>query len=201
VSAPAWSLAILAGGQSARMGSDKAARPFAGTTLLDHAIARFAPPGAPVLLSTRPGFEAASTRAIPVKDDVPGLGPLAGIAALALRAPAAFLLVMPVDLPLFPATCGAAMAAALDGSAALAISWKGRVEPLPALVSRDLAPCLNDLLRRGLRRADSFHEPARARVVPFETLFPGIDPAAAFLNVNTPADLARAEALLASERR
>jgi len=202
VSTPAWSLAVLAGGQSSRMGSDKAARPFAGRTLLDHAIARFAPPGTPVLVSTRgEAPAAASALATPVLDDVPGLGPLAGIAALVARAPAAFLLVMPVDLPLFPAVSGAAMASALEGAGALAISWKGRVESLPALVSRDFAPLLNDLLRRGLRRADAFHEPARARIVPFEALFPGIDPEEAFLNVNTPADLARAEALLASERR
>jgi molybdenum cofactor guanylyltransferase len=198
VNAPAWSLAVLAGGQSSRMGSDKAARSFAGRTLLDHAIARFGPPGTPVLVSTRAGG-AASGLATPVLDDVAGLGPLAGIAAVVARAPAPFLLVMPVDLPLFPPGCGSAMAGALSGSAAVAISWKGCVEPLPVLVSRDLSPLLNDLLRRGLRRADSFHEAAQARIVPFEDLFPGVDAGTAFLNVNTPAELARAEALFASE--
>src|SRR5205823_10919946 len=140
----------------------------------------------------------------------PGLGPLAGIAALVAQAPAPWLLVMPVDLPLFPQACGEAMVgavrqpdllaqvgdpAAAAGAPALALSWQGRVEPLPVLVSRDLAPLLNGLLQRGLRRADAFHEEARARLVRFEDVFPGVDPAVAFLNVNTPADLARAEAL------
>jgi molybdopterin-guanine dinucleotide biosynthesis protein A len=199
VTAPSWSLAVLAGGLGTRMGSDKGSRPFAGKTLLEHAIGRFAPGGAPLLVSTRPGAEASVPKgATAVPDDVPGLGPLAGIAALVARAPSPFLLVVPVDLPLLPAGCGAAMAAAVGDAAAVVLSFEGRVEPLPVLVSRDLAPLLNDLLRQGLRRADAFHEAARARVVPFETIFPGADPAAAFLNVNAPDDLARAEALLAS---
>jgi molybdopterin-guanine dinucleotide biosynthesis protein A len=85
------------------------------------------------------------------------------------------------------------------GARAVALSWNGRVEPFPVFLSRDLAPLLADLLRAGSRRADSFHEAARCRAEPFARVFPEADPASAFLNVNTPADLARAEALLASE--
>lgn len=202
MSPPLWSLGVLAGGASTRMGSDKASRPFRDTTLLDHAIARFAPAGMPVLVSTRAAGGLARAGTVPVFDAEPGLGPLAGIAALLARAPAPFLLIAPIDLPLLPPACGEAMAGALHpDSQAVVLSWKGRVEPFPALVSRDLAPLLAGLLHRGLRRADAFHGPASARVVPFVDLFPGWDPEAAFLNVNTPEDLRRAELLIASEGR
>ena len=76
---------------------------------------------------------------------------------------------------------------------------EGRVEPFPALIARTLAPRVRELLDRGLRRADAFHAHARCRVLPFDAAFPGRDAHAAFFNVNTPDDLARAEALLASE--
>lgn len=196
-----WSLGILAGGQSTRMGSDKAERAFAGGTLLSHAARRFGPEGAAVTVSTRSPEVELPAGAVRALDAEPGLGPLAGIAALLAQAPTQWLLVVPVDLPLLPADCGRVLASASEGRDAVVFAWKGRVEPFPALVSRRLAPLVEDLLRRGLRRADSFHAEAACRVVAFEDAFPGRDPAAAFLNVNTPEDLARAERLVASEPR
>jgi molybdopterin-guanine dinucleotide biosynthesis protein A len=181
------------------MGADKASTRIGDATLLDHSVARFAPPGTTVVVSIGSRALAVPDRAITVLDHEPGLGPLAGMTALLAKAPAPFMLIVPIDLPLFPAGCGDAMAAALQGAHAVALGWKGRTEPFPALVSRDLAPLFNDLLRRGLRRADAFHDHARCRVVPFADLFPGRNAETAFLNVNTPEDLARAEALLASE--
>jgi molybdenum cofactor guanylyltransferase len=201
MTAAPWSLGVLAGGRSVRMGSDKASRPFLGGTLLSHAIARFGTPGAPVLVSTRAPDVEVPPAVVPVLDAEPGLGPLSGLAALLARAPAPWLLVMPVDLPVFPADCGSVLLASAGGHDAVVLSWKGRVEPFPALVARGLKTVVDDLLRRGLRRADAFHAHARCRVLEFETAFPGADPAAAFLNVNTPEELARAESLLASERR
>ena len=195
-----WSLGVLAGGQGARMGGGKASRPFHGRTLLEHTIARFASDGTTALVSTRNAAEPVPAGATAVPDAEPGLGPLAGIAALLARAPERWLLVLPVDLPLFPVGCGAAMADAAGGDdEAVLLEWRGRVEPFPALIARTLAPRVRELLDRGLRRADAFHAHARCRVLSFDAAFPGRDPHAAFFNVNTPADLARAEALLASE--
>jgi molybdopterin-guanine dinucleotide biosynthesis protein A len=201
VTAAEWSLGVLAGGQSTRMGSDKASRAFGGGTLLSHVARRFGPPGAAVTVSTRSPEVALPAGAARVLDAEPGLGPLAGIAALLARAPTPWLLVVPVDLPLLPPECGRVLASASDDCDAVVFSWKGRVEPFPALVSRRLAPLIADLLRRGLRRADSFHGEAPCRVLAFEDVFQGRDPAVAFLNVNTPEDLARAERLAASEPR
>src|ERR1700726_4365736 len=43
---------VLAGGRATRMGGgDKAMRPFGGTTLLDHVLARMAGQGGPVVLN------------------------------------------------------------------------------------------------------------------------------------------------------
>jgi molybdenum cofactor guanylyltransferase len=194
-----WSLGVLAGGQGARMGGAKASRPFHGRTLLEHAIARYAPDRTSALVSTRDAAEPVPAGATAVSDAEPGLGPLAGIAALLARAPEPWLLVVPVDLPLFPAGCGTAMADAAGDDEAVVLEWRGRIEPFPALIARTLAPRVRELLDQGLRRADAFHSNARCRVLSFDAAFPGRDAQTAFFNVNTPQDLARAEALLASE--
>jgi molybdopterin-guanine dinucleotide biosynthesis protein A len=108
--------------------------------------------------------------------------------------------VLPVDLPLFPPECGAALERVAEGCEAVVVAWQGRVEPFPALVARAVGPRVRELLDRGLRRADAFHAHVRCRVLSFEEAFPGRDGHTAFFNVNTPHDLARAEALLASEK-
>jgi molybdopterin-guanine dinucleotide biosynthesis protein A len=181
------------------MGADKASLPFAGATLIEHVIARFAPPGTPVLVSTRSEPAFVPEGAVRIVDPEPGLGPLAGMAALLRNAPTRFVLVVPTDLPLFPPRCAEKMLA-LGTHDAVVLSWKGRIEPFPSLIDAALAPLLADLLRRGLRRADAFHEHASCHAVAFERLFPGCDGDVAFLNANTPEDLARAEALIAAER-
>ena len=57
MTASGWSLGVLAGGQGARMGGDKASRPFHGRTLLEHAIARYAHDGTSAFVSTRTAAE------------------------------------------------------------------------------------------------------------------------------------------------
>jgi molybdopterin-guanine dinucleotide biosynthesis protein A len=180
------------------MGRDKASLPFRGATLLEHVVARLSPPGAPVLVSTRGASAAVPPGATAVPDPEPGLGPLAGIAALLGAAPSEWVLVVPTDLPLLPPSCGDDLFAWSGSHDAVVVSSAGRVEPFPVLVRRALAPAVRDLLRAGERRADSFHAAGRTRVVGFDDVFPGVDPQVALLNVNLPADLARAEALLAS---
>jgi molybdenum cofactor guanylyltransferase len=200
VNGAVWSLGVLAGGMSTRMGVDKASLLFAGTTLLEHVIARLAPPGVSVLVSTRSRDAFAPPGTMKIPDEAPGLGPLAGIGALLEAAPTPFLVVVPTDMPLVPKNCGEALLGARDAADAVVLSWNGRVEPFPALLSRDLAPVVRGLLDGGARRADSFHAHVRSRALPFEQVFPDVDPALAFLNVNTPADLRRAEEVSASER-
>lgn len=195
-----WSLGVLAGGMSTRMGVDKASLLFAGTTLIEHVIARLAPPGVSVLVSTRSREAFAPPGAMKIPDEQPGLGPLAGIVALLAATPTSFLVLVPTDMPLVPRGCGEALLAAREDADAVVLSWKGRVEPFPALIARDVAPVVRGLFDAGARRADSFHAHVRCRTLLFEQVFPDHDPAVAFMNVNAPSDLRQAEEVLASER-
>lgn len=87
---------VLAGGQSSRMGSDKARLPFRGGTLLDHQFRKLVSILGieHVLVSGNyPSFKH-------TLDREPGLGPLGGIIAAVNELPLAeYFLFLPVDMP------------------------------------------------------------------------------------------------------
>jgi len=69
---------VLCGGKSSRMGRDKAALPYGGTTFLQHAIARLKNLCDEVVLS---GETAAEYHVRSIPDSVAGAGPAGGVAA------------------------------------------------------------------------------------------------------------------------
>lgn len=198
--APAWTLGVLAGGGSRRLGRDKAAVPFADSTLLQHCVHRLAPDGVPVIVATRPDGPGRDQGYPWVPDVLPGEGPLSGAAALLYACETPYLLLVPCDAPLLPADIGDRMLARIPGVDGVATVAGGRTWPMPTLLTVDLAPLFRALLEQGERRADAWMDHAAAALVPFEELCPNVPSERAFLNVNTPEDLARASELVAEER-
>ena len=192
---------ILAGGAGRRMGgADKAGLMLAGRPLLAHVTARLGPQVTALALSANgdPGRFAAF--GLPVlADPIPARpGPLAGIlAALGWaqeRWPEiADLLVVPVDTPFLPGDLRARLDAARRAAGArIAIAASaGRLHPAVVLLPADagLAEALAAGLARGERRVGAFFTAHGAAIADYGDLAP--DP---FRNLNTPADLAAAEA-------
>jgi molybdopterin-guanine dinucleotide biosynthesis protein A len=88
---------VLAGGQSTRMGRDKALLPYQASTLLAQQVARLVPLCVRVCVSGRyDGFDC-------IQDQLAGIGPLAGVHAAAKQFPESTLLFVPVDMPLIDA--------------------------------------------------------------------------------------------------
>ncbi len=189
---------ILAGGLGRRLGgADKGLQLHVGRPLAAHVLGRLAPQvGATLFNANRhlDVYEALGARA--VSDTLPGhLGPLAGMLAglLACRTP--FLATVPCDAPLLPLDLVARLRAALDASpadaAVAAVAARGdgeatRLQPTFSLLHVGLVDALNRFLLGGNRKAGAWFEAIGAVVVPF-------DDARAFVNVNTPDDLARLE--------
>ena len=101
---PTTCLVILAGGQSTRMGSDKAVIEFEGQRLIDRLIDRFSGKAEPIFLSARDDL--GTGLAIIADDpDAPG-GPVGGIYSVAARLQAMGIdgfVTVPVDAPFAPA--------------------------------------------------------------------------------------------------
>jgi molybdopterin-guanine dinucleotide biosynthesis protein A len=187
---------ILAGGQGQRMGGvDKALVPLAGAPLLAHVIARLEPQVERLVLSANGDAALFARFGLPVLPDGPGAGPLAGVlAALRWAAPlgATAVVSAPVDGPFLPGDlCPRLCLAAENAPEGLAVAQAGgRLHPTFALWPVELAEPLAAFLDSG----------AKPKVMDFVAAHGATEAhfaeGSGFDNLNTPEDLARAEAIL-----
>jgi molybdenum cofactor guanylyltransferase len=146
---------VLAGGRSSRMGTPKAALEWHGSTLLRRTLGVLARSvDGPLVVVRAPDqpLPQISPRVDVVEDPVEGLGPLqgiaAGLAALATRAPAAF--VCSADLPfLHPAFVRRVLAALTPDLDVVLPVARGYPQPLAAAYRVTLAPLVAELVAAG----------------------------------------------------
>lgn len=199
--------AVLAGGRGRRMGGDKASLEVGGQTLVRRAVDVLRCVGLEVALVLRPHQSVpltADTVAV-IRDEVEDAGPLAGLHALLRWLPAAWALVVPCDQPFLAPSLLRGLLAQPRGEVDAVI---GRptdlVEPLPGLYRRTSLPAVEEALVQGERSLQELLSSLRPRQVPVEALRRWDPQLLSYLNVNTPADLARARSLARSadkERR
>ncbi len=194
---------ILAGGRARRMGgSDKALLPLAGRRLVDHVVGRLSRQCGALALSANGAPARFADLGVPVLPDaLPGFpGPLAGLLAgldWAAAGGADRIVTAPVDTPFLPDDLVARLAAAA-GDAGLALAatagrWGPRLHPTCGLWPVALRHDLRAALAAGERRVADWAARHGAATATFAA--GRVDP---FFNVNTPEDLAAAEALLAA---
>jgi molybdopterin-guanine dinucleotide biosynthesis protein A len=200
--------ALLAGGRSLRMGRDKGLIELAGKPMIVHVIARLRPQVHRIVISANEDPARFSGTCLPVVADTVAdhAGPLAGLHAALKWATretpeARFVATVPADTPFLPEDLVARLATALDESdRAAAIAASGRSHPVVGLWDVALIGAVEEALRSGVRAMTQFAEMQRSAVADFpliEAADIAIDP---FFNVNTPAELVQAEALLAAQR-
>jgi molybdenum cofactor guanylyltransferase len=149
-----FSAVILAGGQSKRMGRDKASLPFDGQPLLARQIEiirELAP--SEIFISGRAGSDYVSFGCPVLTDRFPDAGPLAGIErALAITA-SPLLLVLAVDMPHITAELLRRLAAGCAGEIGMIPRHQERIEPLAAYYPKTAWPLLVKLLDDRLSRS------------------------------------------------
>jgi molybdenum cofactor guanylyltransferase len=186
---------ILAGGQGRRMGgADKAFLPLRGKPLISHVLDRLHPQVDRVLISANgDSARLAHFRCDVVADHAPQ-GPLSGILAAMERAAelgATHLASTPVDTPFLPVDLVARLVSTARSSGrdlVLAHAFDG-AHPLCALWPVTLIAALSDYLAEGKAKVTGFTDTKDLARCLFATR-------EAFMNLNTPEDLARAEALM-----
>ncbi|WP_085817462.1 molybdenum cofactor guanylyltransferase MobA [Roseovarius halotolerans] len=202
---------ILAGGRASRMGGgDKGLLPLGGQTILDHVIERLEPQVAGMALNANGDPARLSRFALPIlPDSIAGHpGPLAGVLAgldWAAGQGAETIVTVAADTPFFPCDLVARLLLAAEGMThplALAATPRPEGESTRSMTRSGLLRhptfglwpvALRDDLRAalagGLRKVALWADTHDARLALFDT--PG-DP---FFNVNTPEDLALAQAM------
>ncbi|MCI0521799.1 MAG: molybdenum cofactor guanylyltransferase [Chloroflexi bacterium] len=192
------SLVIQAGGESRRMGQDKALMPFLGQTLIHRVLARLEPLQATEILVTTNRPENYLFLDLPlIPDRLPGRGALGGLftALSAARQPLAA--VVACDMPF--ASAGLLIAAQgrllADATlqAVIPASPQG-TEPFHAVYRREAClPLVQAAIRAEKWRVNAWFEGASIYFMPAAEIVLYDPHALAFWNVNTPAELEEAE--------
>ncbi len=188
---------ILAGGLSRRMGTDKAFVTLAGRPLLAHVVERLAPQVDRVVISSNAPPARFAAFGLPVLADILGghRGPLAGVHAALTTFPDAGVVSVAVDLPLLPRDLVARLAAGWDRVHCRYAAFD-RGHALAMLWPPGQATALGDFLAQGHFSVSAWIGRHGEPVL----LPPSADADVGF-NINTPTDLARAEALVAQQAR
>ncbi|OZI31439.1 hypothetical protein CAL29_26405 [Bordetella genomosp. 10] len=214
---------ILAGGRGSRMGEiDKGLAPLRGAPLVEHVARALAPQVARLVLSANRNAEVYA-RYGPVLADDPAhgawQGPLAGVAAGLAGSPLPWVATVPCDTPFLPGDLVERLALALHaeagraqdaaaappsapmaggqsaGAARIAVARAGgHRQSVCMLLPADLLPSLRAYLDAGERKVERWQDRNGCVEVAF-------DDEAAFMNLNTSAELAQAHTLAPSGRK
>ena len=180
-----FSMVLLAGGKSSRMGRDKAKLPFFGSTLLEFQQEKAEMLGIREVLISGPGN---------IVDSLPERGPLGGMHACLAKVKRPHCIVLSVDVPLVPAEALRRLAQKhSEGSAQATIArHNGKTEPLIGVYDAALADVILPLIHDG-------GAPVRALLDRIDVQYVDIDlPEYIWQNCNTPEEY---EAILSGANR
>lgn len=189
------SIAVLAGGQSRRMGRDKALLDFLGEPLLQRVLARVRPLTNDLFIvaTGRPEYARFGVRVVP--DRFPDAGALGGIYTAVAEAAFERCLVLACDLPFVnPALLRFMREQPFDYDVlipALAAERSEQggqetLETLHAIYARSCLPAIERRLRAGQLKVVGFFPDVRVRRIPEEVIRRHDPELLSFFNANTP---------------
>ncbi|MFZ0300282.1 MAG: molybdenum cofactor guanylyltransferase [Candidatus Sulfotelmatobacter sp.] len=184
------SIFVLAGGKSARMGTDKAFVEYEGRTLLARALDLARSVASSVwIVGSQEKFAAFA----PVVEDVfRDCGPLGGIHAALLGSLTELNLMLAVDMPFVSRAFLQYLITQARGAPDAAVivpRSDGRRQPLCAIYRREFGEVAERALRAGQNRIDRLFEEVHTRVIEQEELEGAGFSSGIFRNLNTPEEL------------
>jgi molybdopterin-guanine dinucleotide biosynthesis protein A len=191
------SIAILAGGESSRMGQDKGLLHLLGIPLIERVLLQVDGLSDKVMLVTNQPDEYRRFGVRMRTDARPGTGPLGGVYSALHYATHDCILVLSCDMPFVSRPLLEYMLSVAPGWDAVVprLGDSERIEPLRAVYSKNCIEAILTALDAGRRRVVSFFESVNVRYVEIDDI-ERFDPGAGtFFNINTPADLTAARDL------
>jgi molybdenum cofactor guanylyltransferase len=188
--------AILAGGQSRRMGENKAFLDFAGAKLIQRAIDRLRPQVAQLVVNVHEAVPSLDVYGLPVVTDSAGdhEGPLAGmLASLRWAETKGFpwIATVAVDTPFFPMDLVARLKASSHGKSMAVACSGGRLHPVFGLWKASLAGALERESGKGMRSVHQWVALHYTGIAEWP-----IEPYDPFFNINKPDDVTKAVEIL-----
>ena len=189
-------LVIQAGGESRRMGQDKALLPFQGRTLIERVLGRVAHLADEVLVTTNKpeGYRFLGLPLVP--DVIPGRGALGGLYTALSAASQPLVAVVACDMPFVSLELLSFERDLLlqEGYDAAIPRTAGGTEPFHAFYRGETClPHIQAAIQADKWRVDAWYAKANVRLLGPEETRPYDPQGLAFWNVNTPEELAEAE--------
>lgn len=177
---------ILAGGESSRMGRDKAALPLNGKPLLQTVIDAVQPLFAHTLVSVREPRAGVALQQ--VCDAQPGAGPLAGLVSTLERIATPWAFVVACDMPFIAPPVIEQLAALRGTHQAVVPLVDGHAQPLLAFYTTSCLPLLRERLAGGDRSLTGALKMLDLRYVEADELLPSDPQLRSFFDLDTPQD-------------
>ncbi|MCY4062141.1 MAG: molybdenum cofactor guanylyltransferase [Chloroflexi bacterium] len=193
-----FSLAIIAGGQSRRMGRDKAFVKLGGKALIEHVITRSADLGqAETILITNMPAQYAHLGLPMYRDLLPNKGSLGGIYTALLQARSPDVLVLACDMPFVSTDLLRYMVDQIRADNDIVVPRvDGYPQGLHAIYKTTCITPIAEQLAADRLKIIRFYEQMRVHYLD-ESDYAAFDPQGrSFANINTPEELAEAELLL-----
>jgi molybdopterin-guanine dinucleotide biosynthesis protein A len=188
---------ILAGGQSSRMGRDKAMLAPGGTPVLMRTAALLSPlAGPPIIIGPPTRYSALGYNVIP--DDGASIGPLGAIATALRHSNQAWNLIVGCDLPFLTSRwLDYLIGRAVESSADAVIPQSAAgAEPLCAMYRKTCVTPLLAAIARGTRKVTDALTALKIDAVTPEEWKPFDESGHLFKNMNTPGDFEEANTIL-----
>jgi molybdopterin-guanine dinucleotide biosynthesis protein A len=193
---------IQAGGESRRMGQDKALVPFLGQPLVQRVLDRIRPLADEVIVTTNRQAELQFLKLPLATDLLPGRGALGGLYTALSAAGNSLVAVVACDMPFVSASLLAAARDMLSDFPYDAVipNLEGGSEPFHAVYRRsNCLPLIEAALQAGKWRVNSWFDQANLRFLTREEVQVYDPQGIAFLNLNTPEEVTQAELLAGGE--
>lgn len=191
-------VSIQAGGQSSRMGEDKALKTFLGRPLIQRVIDRLTSIADEILVTTNRPEDYSFLNLHLISDLKPGRGALGGLYTAIASASLPMVAVVACDMP-FASPSLIEMASRLlvqeEADVVIAKSEEG-YEPLHAVYRRATClPAIESAIEADQWKVIAWFSGVKVRVLTFEEVQQADSSGLAFWNVNTPEEFAKAEQL------
>lgn len=194
-----FSVVIVAGGKSSRMGRDKAFVLLHGKPLIEHVLERVTPLGAAqtLLIANRPA-EYAYLQLPMYPDVLPGKGALGGIYSALTYSPTDYSLVVACDMPflntaLLQRLVNWCVRSADEPPDVVVPVFENHPQGLHAVYRKTCLEPIRADLERDRLKVIGFYDQVKVRYV-YPEAYRDLDPEGrSFRNINTPDELSRAE--------
>lgn len=186
----AITVAILAGGHSSRMGTDKSFVPLLGKTMIEHVLERVSAVSSQIILITNKPDDYASLGPPMFTDIVPEKGSLGGLYSAVTCSTTPYTLCVACDMQFLNPALLNHLIALREGYDVIVPRINGFPEALHALYSKNCLEPMRERIEQNRLKAIGFYGNVRVRFVEESEVRP-IDPdLRSFINVNTPEHLA-----------